>query len=132
MKDIPTGRGPWIPTRLKLLILLRVYATNSFQSVNADVVDVSQPTVSNVIKLISECIASKKSDFIKMPTTPDEVFTTQSDFRAIAGFPQVIGVIDCTHILIIGSVGGPTADRFRCRKNFFTSTLRLLEGQIMK
>ena len=127
LNDIPIGRGPWIPKRIKLLIVLRVYATNSFQSVCADLIDVSQPLISNVVRSISECIASKRSDFIKMPRTADDILNTQTEFRRIAGFPRVIGVIDCTHIRI-GSVGGPNAERFRCRKNYFSINTQVVGG----
>ena len=50
--DVADGRGPWGPIRLKLLILLRVYATNSFQTLASDVAVVSQPLASETVKCL--------------------------------------------------------------------------------
>lgn len=119
-----SGRGPWIPLRIKLLITLRFYATNSFLLVCADVVDVSHSLVSHTIKTISRMIASKRRDFIKMPNSQDLV-EYQRRFHAMYGFPKVIGVIDCTHIPI-SSPGGANAERFRCRKNFFSINTQVI------
>lgn len=40
-------------------------------------------------------------------------------FFNVAGFPCVIGCIDCTHVPI-QSPGGTDAETFRCRKGFFS------------
>ena len=91
---------------------------NPFLVVCADVVDVSHSPVSYTVKSDSRMIASKRRDFVKMPN-PANVLECQRLFQAMHGFPRVIGVIDCTHIPI-SSPGGPDAERFRCRKNFFS------------
>ena len=73
--DVTDGRGPWVPVRLKLLILLRVYATNGFQTLASDVAVVSQSLACETVKSISKTIASRMREFIKMPTTANEIYS---------------------------------------------------------
>lgn len=46
-------------------------------------------------------------------------FQISDDFFRIAGFPGVVGTIDCSHIRIL-SPGGNDAERFRNRKGYFS------------
>ena len=103
-----------------------MYATNSFLLVCADVVEVSNSLVSRTVKAISRMIASKRPDIIKMPN-PENVLECQQKFYAMYGFPKVIGAIDCTHIPIY-CPGGANAERFRCRKNYFSINTQVICG----
>lgn len=57
-----------------------------------------------------------------MPTTPAEIATTKEGFYRMIdphGIPNVIGLIDCTHVKIY-SPGGEEAERYRNRKGYFS------------
>ena len=56
---------------------------------------------------------------MKFPTGSDEELRVKRDFHALAGFPGVIGAIDCTHVPIINP-GGANSEIFRCRKGYFS------------
>jgi hypothetical protein len=80
------------------MVALRVYATGSFQVVIA-VHKISRPSVSRVIKDVTDCLVRVSSEFIKMSTQQESVHIMQG-FHDIAGFPNVIGAVDGTHIRI--------------------------------
>lgn len=84
-----------------------------------DTVDMSKSTVCRIIKRVSHAIAARSQFHIKFPTTQEEKQRTKLQFYKIAGFPGVIGAIDCTHIAI-QSPGGDKAELFRNRKGYFS------------
>lgn len=49
--------------------------------------------VSRIVRRVSEAIASLALEYIKFPSTPDDIMNTQNSFYDIASFPRVIGVI---------------------------------------
>lgn len=61
---------------------------------------IHQGTVSRIINKVSIAIASLRNRFIKMPHTPEEILTCQTNFYQIVRFPRVVGCIDGTHIKI--------------------------------
>lgn len=63
----------------------------------ADLYNVAQSTVSKVVAKVSEVIAEALHQYIRFPQDLDSV---QRKFYEIAGFPRVIGCIDCTHVYI--------------------------------
>lgn len=81
----------------QLLITLRFYATGSYQLAIADLHGVSRLTVCRYIKKVSTAIARLRSKLIKWPGQ-NEAMSIKTKFYEIAGFPCVIGAIDCTHI----------------------------------
>ena len=113
-----SGRGLPLPPILMFLVVLRFYATGSFQLVTGDLESVSQPTVSRLVKYISTAIGSKYSDFIKFPEG-ESAAREASRFFQNSGFPGVVGAIDCTHIKI-QSPGGDAAELYRNRKRLFS------------
>ncbi|GBL91915.1 hypothetical protein AVEN_172817-1 [Araneus ventricosus] len=82
------------------------------QLVIADLFEVSQPTVCRVVHRVSEAIASILPDYIYLPVNKEECKEVSRKFFNIAGFPSVIGALDCT-IVRIASPGGKDAERFR-------------------
>ncbi|OXA40695.1 putative nuclease HARBI1 [Folsomia candida] len=111
-------RGVYIPPVIQFLTVLRFYATGNFQTDNADLHQMSQPTISNLVKRVSKAIAKLRGRLIHFPSF-QEADKVQQEFYKIAGFPGVIGSIDCTHIHII-SPGGDDAELFRNRKGRFS------------
>lgn len=81
----------------RLLITLRYFATGSFLIVCGDFGGVSKASACRIIHKVSEAIAKLRPDFVKFPSNIENI--TQG-FYDIARFPRVVGVIDCTHIII--------------------------------
>lgn len=83
----------------QILITLRYYATGSYQRVIGDIFHVEQPTVHRIVHKVTRKIAAMKSLYINMPNA-DEFLDVANEFYSIAGFPRVVGAIDCTHVKI--------------------------------
>ncbi|GBL85681.1 Putative nuclease HARBI1 [Araneus ventricosus] len=109
----------------QVLIALRFYAVASMQLAIADIFEVSQPTVSRVVHRVSEAIASLLPAYIYLPVNKEECKEVSKKFFDIAGFPSVIGALDCTFVRIV-SPGGEDAERFRCRKNYFALNVQTI------
>lgn len=60
----------------------------------------NQSTVSRIVAKVLEAVAGLRNQFIKMPSTPEEILTCQNNFYRTARFPRVIGCIDGTHVKI--------------------------------
>ena len=114
----PSERGLPLPPALKLLVVLRFYATGSFEIVAGDVEKISQPSVSRLVKYVSTAIGKMYSNFIVF-SEGDAATREAVKFYEKSGFPGVVGAIDCTHIRI-QSPGGDDAELFRNRKRFFS------------
>ncbi|XP_064485838.1 putative nuclease HARBI1 [Ornithodoros turicata] len=117
--EFTSDRNSSVPPIRQLLICLRFYASGTFQIVIGDTSDISKSTVCRIIKRVSHVLASLSPLYMKFPSTQDEKQRTMLGFYDIAGFPGVIGAIDCTHVAI-QSPGGNTAELFRNRKGYFS------------
>lgn len=113
-----TNRSYAISPLLQILITLRFYATDTFQCVLDDLVNVTQPTVLRVVKSVTYEIANLSSEFIKMPETIENIRKTKSGFFELGGFPNILGCVDGTYIKI-QSPGGDNGELYRNRKTFF-------------
>jgi hypothetical protein len=119
-------RGNPIPAEIKLLLTLRYYATGTFQEACGDLCDISQPSASRIIKRVSEAIARLKIHYIQFPTA-DMLPQIKLDFWRMGTFPNVVGMIDCTHIKI-PCPGGANTELFRNRKGFFSVNVQAVSG----
>lgn len=63
---------------------------------------------------------------IKFPTTNEEVNRAQVDFFNISGFPQVIGVVDGTHIRLNGAPLGPGEHVYTNRKGYYSINTQII------
>lgn len=108
----------------QLLITLRFYATGSYQLAIADLHGVSRSTVCRYIKKVSIAIARLRNKFIKWPEQNDAL-NVKTNFFKIAGFPCIIGAIDCTHIPI-RSPGGEQAELYRNRKGYMSINVQAI------
>lgn len=84
-----------------LLITLRIYATGGMLRTVGDVYGVSVSTVSKVVANVTHNMALLRSQFIKFPTTQEEILNVKRGFYNIAKFPNVIAALDCTHVKIL-------------------------------
>ncbi|RWS19272.1 putative nuclease HARBI1-like protein [Leptotrombidium deliense] len=74
-------------------------------------------------------LAGKARDFISFPT-PAECKQEQDSFFQIAGFPGIIGVIDCTHVEV--KVPVELQERYRNRKNKISLNIQAIVGNDMR
>lgn len=84
------------------------------QQLYADGSKMHQSTVSRIVKQISRILARKARDFSRW-MNEEEAERNKINFRRIANFPNVIGLIDCTHIRV--RVRKVAQEQFRNRKN---------------
>lgn len=117
-------RRDCISPMLQLLIALRFYATGSFQAVVGDTVNVSKATVCRVVERVTCAIALLRRQYVRMPTAQERP-TVAARFFDIAGFPRIIGAVDCTHVKI-NSPGGSRAELYRNRKGFFSINVQAI------
>ncbi|XP_037520859.1 putative nuclease HARBI1 [Rhipicephalus sanguineus] len=121
------GRGCPVPPLLQVLVALRFYGAGTFQVVSADLVNLSQPTVSRIVKRVTNVIAGTLFPaLVKLPDVT-QAGQVMEEFYRIANFPGVTGCIDCTHVKI-KSPGGDDAEVFRCRKGYFSINVQAITG----
>lgn len=115
----------------QLLLTLRFFATGCMQITAGDFSGVHQTTAGKTIKRVTQAIAAKRNNYIKLPLTPIEQQSNHSGFYAIARFPLVYGALDCTHIRI-QSPGGNTSELFRNRKGYFSLNVQAMCNSDLK
>jgi len=97
------------------------------KAVCGDLRGISQPSISRIVSEVSESLCRKMKDFIKFPSSHEEIKEVQSKFFKIGHFPLVIGCIDGTHIPI-KSPGGNNAEIFRNRKGIISLNIQVVTG----
>jgi hypothetical protein len=103
-----THRNKSLDARCQIVITLRFYATGGF------------------LELIGDCMHIHKSNICRVIRR----VTCQQGFFNIAGFPWVIGALDCTHVNI-QSPGGANAELYRNRKGYFSiNTQAICDSQL--
>ena len=93
-----TKRNHSVSTEEQLVVALRFFASGSFLQVIGDTHGYDKTTVSRIVRRVSLAPANKHQLWIKFPTTMEEKYAIRAGMYQIAGFPCVIGCIDCTHI----------------------------------
>ena len=121
-----TQRSHALQTSTQVLVALRFYASGTFQNVIADTAGLTQASVSRIISNITEILAEKSKNEIKMPTTGSEINRTIQNFGQINGFPRVIGALDGTHI----AIKAPADDEpiYVNRKNFHSLNMQVISN----
>ena len=95
-----TERSHAVPVETQVLAALQFYSSGSFQWMLGQSIGLSQASVSRVITGVTEALYKVADRIITFPTTRQKITDNKQAFSAIAGFPNVIGAIDCTHIPI--------------------------------
>lgn len=119
-------RGNGLSPLIQLTTALRFYATGNFQMTDGDLAGISRQTAGRSVHQLSRAIAKRRSLFINFPQSPS---AAKRDFYRIAGFPKVIGAIDCTHIPIAAPSGAEYADQqevFRNRKGYMSLNVQMV------
>lgn len=98
-----TNRKHPLSPEMKVIITLRYLATGKMQLCNSDDLGPSQASVSKAISQTIDALAEPNilQQFIEFPTTQASVEENKAAFMDIGGFPEVIGVIDGTHVKIM-------------------------------
>ncbi|ODM99490.1 putative nuclease HARBI1 [Orchesella cincta] len=115
-----------IPLETKVLCYLAHLRSGSFQWCLGSLAGISQPSVSRIIE---ECLShtlSLKDQVIIFPDTPEEINRTKQAFYNVDGFPNVLGVIDGTHIPIKAPVRNEPV--YVCRKQFHSVNTQVICG----
>ena len=60
----------------------------------------SQPSVSNAVEAVTNSPIKLAPDFIHFHTDPQAIIVNKLTFHSVAGFPNVLGAIDCTRVAI--------------------------------
>jgi len=97
------------------MVALRFYASASFYVAIGDFSGISKASVLRIVHRVSNAIAALKDEYIKLPSTQQEIVENEAQFFKIAKFIHVMGYIDCTHIKIQS-----------CGKNIFTIVYKRL------
>ena len=113
-----------IPAHVQVLCCLGFLATGNFQTVTADRSGISQPSLSHILTPILNGIIRLAPTYIRFSYTPQEQLTIKQDFHAIAGFPNTIGAIDCTHIRI--KAPSPEPYPYFNRKGFHSINVQII------
>uniref|UniRef100_A0A8C5BCZ3 Putative nuclease HARBI1 n=1 Tax=Gadus morhua TaxID=8049 RepID=A0A8C5BCZ3_GADMO len=95
-----TRRSSPLPVVTQIMAALRFFASESFQMVVGGTLGVSQSSVSRVVREVTNALCRRARQFIKFPATDAECIRTKQQFFEIAGFPNVLGAVDRTHIAI--------------------------------
>ena len=106
-----TGRNHALPPSLQVFIALRFLGHGSLtDDSGAEPHGVSISTACRAVRRVARALCRIQWQFIKFPTTPEEVQHNQRGFMQVGqhGFPRVVGAIDCTHVRLYGVVLGPS------------------------
>ena len=95
-----TLRNTAIPTLIKVVISLRLFASNSFQIIIAYTFNVDQSTVSRPVHSVYNALVRRPHRFIKFPTVQG-IEENKRKFYDIGNFQNIFGLIDGTHVRII-------------------------------
>ncbi|XP_069506341.1 putative nuclease HARBI1 [Ambystoma mexicanum] len=83
---------------VKVLAFLYFCATGSYQGTVAMSAGLSQPAFCKMFNVVLQALLQHMSKFIHFPQTAAELASVKCAFFAIAGFPNVVGAIDCKHV----------------------------------
>ncbi|KAJ1107500.1 hypothetical protein NDU88_004890 [Pleurodeles waltl] len=104
-----------IPPVNKLLAVLHMLASGSFQTTGCLVAAVSQPSFLAFMPKVLDAIIFLTSHHISFPNTQQKQQKIKQEFYQIHGFSHLLGAIDCTHIRIVPPAA--TEHLFRNRKH---------------
>ncbi|XP_069098681.1 putative nuclease HARBI1 [Pleurodeles waltl] len=95
-----TQRSVAIPTHIQVLCSLHLLASGGYQHNVAVTGGISQSALCRVFQNFIEAMLGRINSHISFPSTPADLESTKNEFHEVAHFPQVLGCVDSTHILI--------------------------------
>ncbi|CAG2192390.1 HARBI1 [Mytilus edulis] len=105
------------------MIALRFYGSGSQLQVVGDTMGYDKSTVSRVVRDVTDALVDRKDQYIKWPTESQNNINKRA-FYEKAGFPNVIGCIDGTHV----HIQAPTEDEpaYVNRKGFHSINVQVI------
>ncbi|WAR29070.1 HARB1-like protein [Mya arenaria] len=94
-----TMRSNPLPPLLTVLCCLQFFATGAHHIVIAQAHGVSRSAVGKAIHAVSVILAGLLNRYVKFPTGL-EIESVKRKFYSVAGFPNVVGAVDGTHVKI--------------------------------
>lgn len=107
---------------LQVMLALRFYATGTFQTVIGELFGVDRSTASRTISRVTEVLVRQMPKWVSLPNQ-QEADLTKEKFFAKAGFPNVVGCVDGTHVRILAP--SVNEHEYVNRKNFHS-----INGQV--
>ena len=113
-----------LPVHIQLLSTLGFLATGTYQREVGDISGISQPSMSRIMPAVLDAIISLAPDYIQFPYVDPQQAAIKRGFHAIAGFPNIIGAIDCTHV----AIKAPSTNEFNYvnRKGFHSVNVQIV------
>lgn len=82
------------------MVAVRLYATVSFQLVNADFHHILRASVSYIARDVTQCMKNVCNQYISMPYDQAFLHALKQGFYDISNFPNAIGAVNGTHVRI--------------------------------
>uniref|UniRef100_A0A8C5EAX3 Putative nuclease HARBI1 n=1 Tax=Gouania willdenowi TaxID=441366 RepID=A0A8C5EAX3_GOUWI len=93
-----THRSRAISTDVQVLAALGFYTSGSFQTSMGDMIGISQASMSRCVSNVTRALVEKAPEFITFHRDACSRERTIDEFQRIAGFPGVLGVLDCVQV----------------------------------
>ena len=97
--EYPETRQGSLPATLQVLVALRMYATRCFQNLVAETIGIDQSTASRTIHHVTNALVARMREWVQLPMQQHANWQ-KAKFLWLAGFPNVVGGIDGTHVHI--------------------------------
>lgn len=113
-----------LPVSVQVLTTLGFLATGTFQRELADRAGISLPTISRTMPTVLAAIKSLSRDHIRFPYDNAHQSVIKRQFYEIAGLPNIVGAIDCTHVRLKAPSVNDYA--FVNRKNYHSINVQVI------
>uniref|UniRef100_A0A667XP17 Putative nuclease HARBI1 n=1 Tax=Myripristis murdjan TaxID=586833 RepID=A0A667XP17_9TELE len=118
-----TDRSCALTVGQTVCVALRFFATGTYMHSVGDAENVSKNTVCCAIHKVVLALTERLNMFVVFPSHVSAL-TVKEAFYQLAGFPRVMGAIDCTHIPITGPLGENEGDYIN-RKSFHSISVQM-------
>ncbi|XP_068089692.1 putative nuclease HARBI1 isoform X2 [Hyperolius riggenbachi] len=121
-------RNHAVPGMVKLLSALHYFSSASFQGTVSALSGISQPSFSRHLTQVLKAINKLTPQYIVFPADKAAIQTIKDGFYKMSSFPDVMGIIDCTHV----ALSPPTEDIYRNSKNFHSLNVQMVCASDMR
>uniref|UniRef100_M3XJB1 Putative nuclease HARBI1 n=1 Tax=Latimeria chalumnae TaxID=7897 RepID=M3XJB1_LATCH len=119
-----TSRSHAIPVVLKVTSALCFLTSGSFQASTGDTTGISQSAMSNSLTQFLNALVQRAEQYVSFPRSLQQQEQVKREFYAIAGFPYVLGAVDCMHVAIRApSVNEPA---YQSGRNFHSMNMQVV------
>ncbi|XP_071944610.1 putative nuclease HARBI1 [Antedon mediterranea] len=87
-----------VPPVLQVCTALRFYATGVMHNVSGDIAGIHESTACRIIRKVSLAFEAKLRQYVTFHNNNHEIMRAKIGFHEKAGFPNVVGAVDGTHI----------------------------------